>query len=33
MNKYILNYGKCQCYKPKQHFKAILQPQEVPSGL
>jgi transposase InsO family protein len=32
VDKYILGCEKCQRYKPAQHSKAVLQPQEVPAG-
>jgi hypothetical protein len=32
VDKYVLGCEKCQCYKPAQHSKAVLQPQEVPVG-
>jgi hypothetical protein len=33
VDKYILGCEKCQHYKPAQHSKAVLQPQEVSAGL
>jgi hypothetical protein len=32
VDKYVLGCEKCQRYKPAQHSKAVLQPQEVPAG-
>jgi hypothetical protein len=32
VDKYVLDCEKCQCYKPAQHSKVVLQPQEVPAG-
>jgi hypothetical protein len=32
VDKYVLGCEKCQRYKPAQHPKAVLQPQEVPAG-
>jgi hypothetical protein len=32
VDKYVLSCEKCQHYKPAQHPKAVLQPQEVPAG-
>jgi hypothetical protein len=32
VDKYILGCEKCQRYKPAQHPKAFLQPQEVSTG-
>jgi hypothetical protein len=32
VDKYVLGCKKCQRYKPAQHPKAVLQPQEVPAG-
>jgi hypothetical protein len=32
VDKYVLDCKKCQRYKPAQHSKAVLQPQEVPTG-
>jgi hypothetical protein len=32
VDKYVLGCEKCQRYKPAQHPKAVLQPQEVPIG-
>jgi hypothetical protein len=33
IDKYILDCEKCQHYKPAQHSKAVLQPQEIPAEL
>jgi hypothetical protein len=33
VDKYVLGCEKCQRYKPAQHSKAVLQPQEVPAEL
>jgi hypothetical protein len=32
VDKYVMGCEKCQYYKPAQHSKAVLQPQEVPAG-
>jgi hypothetical protein len=32
VDKYVLSCEKCQHYKPAQHSKAVLQPQEVSAG-